>query len=1474
MKSLRILSATFGLLAVVLPGAAGAQTLPKMVQVPMVTPVLGVPGTTFTGAVANTSCASTTPGYLDASGSGCPATQTAVTYIYAVAVDAQGDLAVSDAATYGVRVVYQGGSAMAKLITGALPGYTFTPMVGHSYTLTASGTSGALTLQSNGKYYCSNALAAGIALNAAGDGCAAQYVYAQARTIAMDTDGNIFFGEYTPFASIHVIYAGGARAANLINAYNPTVAQAGGPVAGYVYGLSSLATTTTSTDFVTIGGLGIQVVSATQENLFVADRGTSAAETGLLVATSGNQIKEFVCPVGTTGCNTTVNGNSYTAVGWATYIAGTTTSGVNGDGAPVAPATQGGTSSVYVDSPYTLTFDPGGDLFIGDNGNKRIRVVYHGGTMLPLYNSNALVPSPVIGNIYTVAGGGTGSASGVASNTLSVTPQVLGLDANGNLYFVGSSILWMESAVSGKAVAIGWMDASSASYATNANPQAGAYCNGQSSGPVMTDVYGDGCPATEVLPDNETASVIPFDAQGNFYIAEVRTTGTASAMLHKYSYGNEFGAVAGGTSSTQTLAFTPSTSGGSVTYTPAFPPAYTSADFSDAGGDVCTTGTVGITTQTCVVNVSMKPVLAGARMGSVSLSQTGTALATVLLGGVGTGAQIAIDPATTTTGGAGLQTAGVAVDAQNNTYVSSGGSTGTIYKNLATFATGLVNPAQLALDGAGNVYVADSGNNRIALVPAAGGAAAAFLGGSFTVVNPATVPATFTVGATLQNPAGVAVDVNGNVYIADTGNNRILEVTASFNGLANQVVQLNVTGLSSPQGIVVDASGNLFVSNNGGKNIVEYSAAGVQSVASSGYTPSISSPVSVAVDAADNLYVADAGLQQVVMLPAGATTAIRLVGSSPSLTGVAADNAGDVYISDAVAGLTVLNRTSPGYAFTGTSAVGSTLSSLGVTLTNSGYSNALTLGSPMDSQSNTAGDFLLTPGTSNGCTTSTSLTPGQQCTLSAAFQPQSIAAAASTVTFPASNAVNMASLTLSPGTVKLALSYTVLGSGTVVGTINTKITATVSTNANSTLSGTVNFIIDGGAAQGATIANGIATITVPLTAGTHTVAASSGGSYSNSLTFSVVAGVAQIALTSLPVAPTVGQSVTVTAAIATSNSSAAATGTVTFTVGGVAQTPVAFAATEKMTFSPPIGTTAVTVSYSGDANYSPALQSINITATKAVSVTTLQVTPVVASTGDTITLRATVSPQTPLLPTGTVTFTYGGNTTSAVALVNGSASFTTATNQLSSYSFSATYSGDINFLGSANTVTPSAAFVETLASSTMTVPQNAQLGVNVQFDPFFNYAGTIQVSCTNLPANTVCTTLPAGGLALGSTASQTIQLLVTTNAAPAAVQSARLGGGTLFMGGIAVSLCLLLPWWKRRITLLLVAMLMLGGALALSGCGATSTASGMVYQTPTGTYSVNVVATDGTNTSTQALSLTVIAGSNDARPSLSVGAGK
>ncbi len=656
MKSQRILFVTAGMLALIamLTGRGNAQaSVPNLVQVPMVTSLAGVPATTYMGTVANANCTSSAPGYLDSNGNGCPANQALLQNVYNVAVDSSGDVASANATTFGIRVVYEGGSTMAGMITGALPGYSFTPIVGHSYLLTEGTVIAALTKQSNGSYYCQNNSAFGVALNSLGDGCPGQYVGASARVVAFDPDGNLFFGGINPLPVIHVIYAGGVRAANLINAYNPAVAAAGGPKVGYVYGLSTGATG--STDFVTLGGIAIQAVSATQENLFVADRGASTTETGILTSPSGNQIKEFVCPAGTTGCNTSVNGTTYSSVGWATYIAGTTTTGQAGDGGPVAQA--------QIGTPYTLQFDSLGDLFLGDTLNDRVRVVYNGGTSLPLYANNVHITSPIIGNIYTVAGfgvtGGT-RVSPAAANTLAVAPANFGVDANGDLYFVGGSFLWVDSAATGQAVAIGWMNATSSGYSVTASPQAGVYCNGAGSGPTMSDVYADGCPATEVRPDAEQASVIPFDPQGNFYIAEARTTTTASAMVHKYSYGNRFGTAAAGTSTVQSLAFTPSTLSG--TYTPTLPPTYTSAEFTDAGGDVCTTGTAGITTQTCVVNVTFKPVLAGPRTGSVSLVQSGTTLPTVLLSGAGTGAQIALDPATTTTIGTGLQPSGVAID--------------------------------------------------------------------------------------------------------------------------------------------------------------------------------------------------------------------------------------------------------------------------------------------------------------------------------------------------------------------------------------------------------------------------------------------------------------------------------------------------------------------------------------------------------------------------------------------------------------------------------------------------------------------------------------------------------------------------------------------------------------------------------------------------------------------------------------------
>ncbi len=147
----------------------------------------------------------------------------------------------------------------------------------------------------------------------------------------------------------------------------------------------------------------------------------------------------------------------------------------------------------------------------------------------------------------------------------------------------------------------------------------------------------------------------------------------------------------------------------------------------------------------------------------------------------------------------------------------------------------------------------------------------------------------------------------------------------------------------------------------------------------------------------------------------------------------------------------------------------------------------------------------------------------------------------------------------------------------------------------------------------------------------------------------------------------------------------------------------------------------------------------------------------------------------------------------------------------------------------------------------------------------------IQVSCTGLPANTVCTMSPAGGIVLGANSSQTVQLLITTNASPAAVKSAQLnkpdaGAPLLFAGGLGLFVCLALPWWKQRryFTGLLMTIFMMGCALAITGCGNGS--MNTVYATPTGTYIIHVVATDGTITITQPLSLTIVPGTTDARP--------
>jgi hypothetical protein len=1070
---------------------AAAQT--AMVQVPFVNTVMGIPSSSASGTPAGTPCTSSTPGYIGSAptANGCPGTQALVGYPYNVAVDSAGSLAVAQGSNYGIAVLYEGGATMSSLLTHALPGYSFTPTVGHAYILTTAYSSGIPLTLNGGKYYCGNNVNNGVALDSNGDGCAAQYDYVNARQVTIDPDGNIFFSQLNPAPiCIRVIYAGGVRAANLINAYNPAVAAAGGPKVGYIYALSSISTTAGTQDFLIPRGIAAVPVSATQENLFVTDNGASTAETGLDAATSGMQIKEFVCPVGTTGCNTAVNGATYGATGWATYIVGGgTAGGVDGDGGLPGAAT--------LVTPQEIMGDKYGDLFFMDAGLARLRVVYNGGTTLPLFDKTTAVTTPVVGNVYTVAGGGSGLVSPAAVNTLSLTPTLFGLDPAGNLYFLSNNMLWVENANSstGKAVAIGFGGATTSSpYSANASPAAGASCNGSSSpitGPVMTDAYADGCPATQVGLGTPENGIIPFDAQGNFYLTDARTTGTAAGVVRKYSFGNNFGSAAAGASVNASFAFTPSISGGGTTYTPGAP-SFTLPDFTDAGNDACRTETGIVSTQTCVYNVTFKPSLAGARKGSMTLTQT-TALDTILLSGVGTGAQIASDPALQTVIGSGLAPGGVGIDQSGNLYISSGTSTGVVYQSVSggvpvSFATGFINPAQVAVDGAGNVYVADSGNNRIATVTSTGGAATAFLGGTFGLTSTSATPNTVT-STSLINPTGVAADQSGNIYIADTGNNRVIEVVTSVARAATQNVLLNFSGLSAPRGLAVDAAGDVFVADSGNARIVELSAAGVQSTVS--ISPSLSNPVAVAVDAAGDLYIADSGNQNVDLLAPGSATATSLLGNTTGLAGLAIDPAGNLFVASSTAtAVTELNRTGISYTYPIT-AVGSTSSLTPLTLNNTGNSS-LTTGSSLSSNTDPT-DFSIAAATTNGCTTNAVLTPGQNCSLTATFQPQSAGTFSATVAFfPNSNAVYSASATLGgTGAQGGTTSTTTLSipTTTVVAGQSVSMTASVTLSAG-IAAGSVAFY-DGSTLLGsATLSSGSASFsTSSLSVGAHSITA-------------------------------------------------------------------------------------------------------------------------------------------------------------------------------------------------------------------------------------------------------------------------------------------------------------------------------------------------------------------------------------------------
>ena len=214
------------------------------------------------------------------------------------------------------------------------------------------------------------------------------------------------------------------------------------------------------------------------------------------------------------------------------------------------------------------------------------------------------------------------------------------------------------------------------------------------------------------------------------------------------------------------------------------------------------------------------------------------------------------------------------------TYAGSHGSYGYSGDGFPATSAHLSWPAGLAVAVNGDVFIADSGSNVVRLVTYFTGIITTYAGtGNVNSYGGDGGPAK---SAYLSNPTGVAVDVSGNLYIADTGNSAIRFVTnegiiTTIAGNGNYGHGYDGDGLAAssaylnyPYGVAVDVSGNLFIADSGNSVIRLVSSAGIittyagngiyyggSSDGAAATSTSLCNPQGVTVDTHGNLYIAD-----------------------------------------------------------------------------------------------------------------------------------------------------------------------------------------------------------------------------------------------------------------------------------------------------------------------------------------------------------------------------------------------------------------------------------------------------------------------------------------------------------------------------------------------------------------------------------------------------------------------------------------
>jgi sugar lactone lactonase YvrE len=573
--------------------------------------------------------------------------------------------------------------------------------------------------------------------------------------------------------------------------------------------------------------------------------------------------------------------------GTLTRVAGNARAGYSGDSGPAI--------SAQLNQPQGLAFDSAGDLLIADTGNHVVRIVTPDG----LINTFA-------GN-GTAGYSGDGGAANDPHNAQLSRPTGLAVDSTGNVY-IADAANFVVRQVAPSGVIISFAGNSIPGFAGDGGAAAGAQISGaldvavdssdnlyiadtdnnsirkvDSSGNITTvagnqtaGYSGDGGAATSAELNHPVG--VTTDSQGNLYIAEY-----SSDLIRKVDTKGNISTYAGNG------AFGFAGDGGAAS----------SASFANPMGIAMDSG--GNLYVVDLWNYRVRKISSSGTVstlaGSGTFSYSGD-------NGPATNAQLNLP------GGVAVDAArNVYVSDSANHRVRKISRDGSIATVAGTGAAGfggdggqaaaaqLNSPLGLALDAAGNLYIADTLNSRVRKVATDGTISTVAGNGSFGFSGDNGA----ATSAQLNQPEGVAVDKAGNLYIADTGNHRVRMVSG---GTISTIAGTGVPGyiadgdaatgeeLYYPNGVAVDSAGNIYIADTQNNRVRVVSSDGViRLIAGNGYAgyygdgtkavqAAVVAPASVVVDASFNVYIASEN-----------GGSVRVVGRDGNITTIAGSTA-------------------------------------------------------------------------------------------------------------------------------------------------------------------------------------------------------------------------------------------------------------------------------------------------------------------------------------------------------------------------------------------------------------------------------------------------------------------------------------------------------------------------------------------------------------------------------------------------------